>query len=167
MPNIKSSPYILKAEQLETQQNKTLVVDKNSTDKQYPSAKAVYNALVGGVGKETAEGGEIFNDIGTNKSLNTYSHTEGTENTSSTMGFKILNMTEEGLAMRLEGDASKLLDPSIITNRDERGLENSTSFQWSQNFDLCCNVTAAEYQNSTNTTNVQHQVGSGYLQILK
>lgn len=47
MPNIKSSPYILKADKLETQENKTLIVDKNSTDEQYPSAKAVYDALSG------------------------------------------------------------------------------------------------------------------------
>lgn len=38
-------PYILKAEQIESNLNKTLVVDENSTDKEYPSAKAVYDAL--------------------------------------------------------------------------------------------------------------------------
>lgn len=107
-----------------------------------------------GLGNSTIEGGEIFNDIETNKSFNSYSHTEGTENISSTMGYKILNMAENGLAMQLEGDASNLLDSLIITNRDERGLENSISFQWSQNFDLCCNIVVAEYQSGTNTTNV-------------
>ena len=40
-------PYILKAEQLETQANKTLIIDENSTYDQYPSAKAVYDALSG------------------------------------------------------------------------------------------------------------------------
>lgn len=45
MPNVKLNPYILKADRLETQDNKTSIIDKNSTNEQYPSAKAVYEAL--------------------------------------------------------------------------------------------------------------------------
>lgn len=45
MPSIKKSAYILKADKLETQQRKVSQIDKNSTDEQYPSAKAVYDTI--------------------------------------------------------------------------------------------------------------------------
>lgn len=51
--------------EIETTKNKTLSIDENSTDAQYPSAKAVYaftKSDPSKVGKKTAKGGEVFND---------------------------------------------------------------------------------------------------------
>ena len=61
MPNVKLSPYILKADKLETQENKTLIIDKNSTNEQYPSAKAVYDALQNVEGSGSVEIDQTYN----------------------------------------------------------------------------------------------------------
>jgi hypothetical protein len=85
-------PYILKAEQLETQANKVSVVNENSTDNQYPSAKAVYDAIgnaEGSVGHKTAEGGEIFNNYETNKALSKHATAIGSTDIAGGMAFTI------------------------------------------------------------------------------
>lgn len=66
MPNVKLSPYILKADKLETQENKTLIVDKNSTNEQYPSAKAVYDALQNIEGSGSIEIDQTYNPESSN-----------------------------------------------------------------------------------------------------
>ena len=77
----------------------------------------ILSEQTGGVGQFTDAQGEIFNDYETNKALTKFSHSEGTQSVASCLGFKILNMTESGLAMQLEGDASNLLDSSIDFGR--------------------------------------------------
>ena len=56
-------PYILKAEQLETQNNKVSVLDESVTNDQYPSAKAVMDALDGWV--KTNNGSDFIVEQGT------------------------------------------------------------------------------------------------------
>ena len=120
-------PYILKAEQLETQANKVSTLDESSTDVQYPSAKAVYDALQniegGGstdvevlVGRKTPEGGEIFNDYENNKSLNNFSHTEGYNNHSSSMAFKLYScqLNEGNTYLYISGDVRDILNEEFL-----------------------------------------------------
>ena len=95
------------------------------------------------VGKKTVEGGEIFNDYENNKALYINSHSEGNGNIASCLGFKILstrastilldNGTEKEncLVLRLEG---------VADNLAQFTEGNQISFQWNNNFDLCCNV---------------------------
>lgn len=77
-------PYILKADKLESQSNKVTKLDNSVTDDQYPSAKAVYDALGSGVpgsgsgvGEAIENGGEIFNDYENNQANTEFSHAEG------------------------------------------------------------------------------------------
>ena len=63
--------------------NKTTTLDENSTDTQYPSAKATYDELVKklntneAVGKRTERHGEVFNDYANNVASGSVSHAEG------------------------------------------------------------------------------------------
>ena len=63
--------------------NKITTLDKNSTDAQYPSAKAVYDELVEklntdeAIGKKIEQGGEVFNNYRANIANGKYSHAEG------------------------------------------------------------------------------------------
>lgn len=63
--------------------NKVTTLDENSTDTQYPSAKAVYDELVKklnadeAVGKKIGQGGEVFNDYENNVASSDFSHAEG------------------------------------------------------------------------------------------
>ena len=97
------------------------------------------------VGTATADDGEIFNDYVTNKALAGYSHSEGSNNIAGCKGFKIISMTtdtSERLLLDIEGNASSLSDVSIESNRIARGLDYSVSFQWGNNYDLCCNISS-------------------------
>lgn len=67
--------------------NKVTTLDENSTDTQYPSAKAVYDELVKklnaneAVGKKTERVGEVFNDYINNEASSNFSHAEGYKTT--------------------------------------------------------------------------------------
>ena len=67
--------------------NKVTTLNSNSTDKQYPSAKAVYDELVKklnaneAVGKKTERVGEVFNDYINNEASSNFSHAEGYKTT--------------------------------------------------------------------------------------
>ena len=63
--------------------NKVTTLDSNSTDTQYPTAKATYDELVKklntheAVGKKIGQGGEVFNDYENNVASSDFSHAEG------------------------------------------------------------------------------------------
>ena len=63
--------------------NKVTTLNSNSTDTQYPSAKATYDELVKklnaneAVGKKTEQGGEVFNNDNDNIATGNHSHAEG------------------------------------------------------------------------------------------
>ena len=69
--------------------NKVTTLNSNSTDTQYPSAKATYDELVKklnadeAVGKKTEQGGEIFNNYANNTASGNFSHAEGYSTTAS------------------------------------------------------------------------------------
>jgi hypothetical protein len=90
-------PKIIPIHDIEDKSNKVTVIDDAVTDEQYPSAKAVYDALSNieitlpsdVVGKKTTEGGEIFNDYENNQALGIYSTSNGTKTWTGSKGFYI------------------------------------------------------------------------------
>ena len=72
--------------------NKVTTLNTDSTDTQYPSAKAVYDELVKklnadeAVGKKTEQGGEVFNNHDTNVALGIHSHAEGDKTSTGLVG---------------------------------------------------------------------------------
>ena len=66
-----------------------------------------------GIGKKTAEGGEIFNDYENNQALNTASHAEGSFTTASSKAFEIKSFDSKNLTLTITGDARELLNENI------------------------------------------------------
>ena len=138
-------PYILKADKLESQSNKVTKLDNSVTDDQYPSAKAVYDALgsgvpgsSSGVGEAIENGGEIFNDYENNKALSQYSHAEGVQTIAGTYAFNIISWDESNKTYTLD---------SI------EGLEANDIFsiKWNTSHINCGKLTAIDAENNTIT----------------
>lgn len=70
--------------------NKTTTLDDTSTHTQYASAKAVVDYFKdNAAGRSLETGGEIFNDLATNKAYGEYAHAEGYKSKAGGKGFRI------------------------------------------------------------------------------
>ena len=119
-------PKIIPVDKLEDIRNKTISIDANSTDEQYPSAKAVYDALGnngGGsnpnaVGQKTADGGEIFNDYENNKAIGEGTSARGLNTQAGTLARKIV---ADGIKVLKADDNSDYYQITVsgLVNSDE------------------------------------------------
>lgn len=103
-----------------------------------PNADTIYHIYKDIPGERTEFSGEIFNNYNTNKALDTYTHTEGSENTAGCKGFRIINtgVYETCVVGQIAGDASALAPYTA---------GNYISFQWGQVFDYSANIAYVDF----------------------
>lgn len=103
------------------------------------------------VGQKTSQGGEIFNDYDTNKALGLFSHTQGTNNITGCLGYKIISTNPDQYVEGMESITFTLnTDNEHFANL---AIDDIVSWRVDWNYNYAGTITAVDSTAKTVTVN--------------
>lgn len=149
----KTTPFILKILKSPSGREEPINISETKTDLQKAIDECIINAQKSGLiaGQKTSQGGEIFNDYDTNKALGLFSHTQGTNNITGCLGYKITSVNPEQYVKGMDSITFTLNTDDI--HFANLAIDDIVSWRVDWNYNYAGTITAVDSTAKTVTVN--------------